>query len=289
MDQSNRLLKLGLIGVSDEWESTYLPILKKSKQRIEIVSVFGRPHSRIRRCAKELGAQQAANIGRLLKTPGIDGILALDSGWFGSAPLWQCGRQAVSVLWACGLPQDSSTNLKRLGELTQQNHAMIFPDFRWRYWPATIRLMELLATKFGKPRQLTVGLPFDDAVDLVKYLTKFQTFTPAEKVVENEQGVETIIDARNVAGDDIEIDFRPSEIPLMIECEFGQASIKNRETILWTTQDEKHHEVLDQERSSEEIMIDHFCRRLVGGLIPVPGMDDLIATRKLSEQIRGIE
>jgi len=35
-------------------------------------------------------------------------------------------------------------------------------------------------------------------------------------------------------------------------------------------------ESLDAERNETEVMLDHFSRRIVGGLIPIPTLDDVL-------------
>lgn len=285
MDQTDRTLKLGVLGLGDKWESRYLPILKKSKHRISIAAMSGRPTSKLRKSAEQMGAQYVKSIRRLMQTPDLQGILAFDSGWFGTAPLWLSGIQSVPIYWCCGFPKAKVHRLQEFHDVTTDRFSMIFPAFSWRYWPATIRLMELLATRFGSPKELTIGLDIEAGIDFARYVTKFANYDSIE--LYNGQPAKSgfCMTAYQSAGNAIQIEFTPSEVPLIIQCENGQASIKDCNTILWTSGDEKQNETLEQDRCAEEVMIDHFCRRLVGGLIPVPGFDDMLAVRQLTEQL----
>jgi hypothetical protein len=44
---------------------------------------------------------------------------------------------------------------------------------------------------------------------------------------------------------------------------------------MWRTEHEQGDESLLSERSDVEVMLDHFCRRVVGGLIPVADLGDV--------------
>jgi predicted dehydrogenase len=61
-----------------------------------------------------------------------------------------------------------------------------------------------------------------------------------------------------------------------VVCEKGEAVIEGPAQIRWKlTGGETATESLTADRSEVEVMIDHFCRRLVGGLIPVADISDV--------------
>lgn len=61
-----------------------------------------------------------------------------------------------------------------------------------------------------------------------------------------------------------------------IECEKGEATIRSASEIAWRNGgDEPVTEILTSDRSAVEVMLDHFCRRVVGGLIPIADMGDV--------------
>jgi len=67
-----------------------------------------------------------------------------------------------------------------------------------------------------------------------------------------------------------------------IVCEKGEAVIEGPAHIRWTvTGGETATESLTSDRSEVEVMIDHFCRRLVGGLIPVADISDVCRSLRL--------
>lgn len=61
-----------------------------------------------------------------------------------------------------------------------------------------------------------------------------------------------------------------------LECLSGEATIANRATLIWESSNiARQTESLDSERSERVVMLDHFFRRAVGGLIPVADFFDL--------------
>ena len=55
----------------------------------------------------------------------------------------------------------------------------------------------------------------------------------------------------------------------------GNATIDSPDTISWNTHSDSITESLTGERSETEVMLDHFCRRVAGGLIPVADLADI--------------
>jgi hypothetical protein len=60
-----------------------------------------------------------------------------------------------------------------------------------------------------------------------------------------------------------------------VECERGQAVIAAPTEIIWENGTGPGKESLLTERSEAEVTLDQFCRRIVGGLIPVANVDDV--------------
>ncbi len=71
---------------------------------------------------------------------------------------------------------------------------------------------------------------------------------------------------------------RPGEawVTQEVRCEGGRATIRSSSEICWTNgAATPTTEVLTSDRSAVEVMLDHFCRRVVGGLIPVADIHDV--------------
>ena len=77
----------------------------------------------------------------------------------------------------------------------------------------------------------------------------------------------------------IELHHRESPSPPSVSCHIdascGSAEFSSQELIRWKSDDGCVDEELSHDRGAVEVMLDHFCRRVVGGLIPVPDLGDV--------------
>jgi hypothetical protein len=59
-----------------------------------------------------------------------------------------------------------------------------------------------------------------------------------------------------------------------VQCQYGSASLEGTQRLMWQLENERFTESLSADRPAAEVMLDHFTRRVVGGLIPVPTLAD---------------
>lgn len=62
---------------------------------------------------------------------------------------------------------------------------------------------------------------------------------------------------------------------LSVSCTSGTAVLEGTTRISWENGIEHRAETLTSDRTEVEVMLDHFCRRVVGGLIPVADINDV--------------
>ncbi len=71
----------------------------------------------------------------------------------------------------------------------------------------------------------------------------------------------------------------PTESDMTLQCQadcaLGHATLTGSDQLLWRVGNTHHQESLNTERSEVELMLDHFTRRILGGLIPIPSLDDV--------------
>ena len=74
-------------------------------------------------------------------------------------------------------------------------------------------------------------------------------------------------------------------IRLRFEGETGVAQLNSPCDIEWTAGDEQRSENLTYERNATELMLGLFCRRVVGGLIPVADLNDACRGIKMQRSV----
>jgi len=309
------MINLGIVGLGPVWEQRYRPVLDKLKHRIRIGAVYDAVARRCEQVAFEMGAVPYEGIAALLSRTDLRGILVLDTSWHGNV-LLHFLRKSRKPAYVAGSLGENWDELLRLRSLVDSEGLLLMPEFSRRFTPATCRLHELIATRLGRPRQISIAAvaPSLDApgvvpgqsagtdflvglLDWCRYVVRSATVRLEVRISSEET---SIADGQQT----IAIEFAESRDPerrptaelrlfppvppsdggqsavtppsFTVICEHGQAVIDSAERIQWSTVDgATMSESLTADRSEVEVMIDHFCRRIVGGLVPVADISDV--------------
>jgi predicted dehydrogenase len=310
------MVPVGVLGLSPAWDTRYRPALQSLRGRIAVKAVYDPVPSRAELAAREFGATPVTGMRALAGRPELKALLVFDTGW--------CGSEALRLICPAGRPMfvggalaADEEGLDRLGEAAVSCGAMIMPELGQRYTPATCRLRELIATKLGRPVRVEIeadapavppggqplgGQPWDEFVGRLADWCCYVIPTPPTDVAAESAGAggsESIrlTFARPRAGGDaptVAIRLRsPSSAPggeaappvYRVCCERGEAELGSANRITWLAGGDRREESLAAERSDVQLMLDHFCRRVVGGLIPVADLEDVRRSRRLARAV----
>jgi predicted dehydrogenase len=241
----------------------------------------------------------------------VRALLILDASWYGSVPAEFACRTGKPAFLA-GRLGDWIPRGDALVQLAAETETTLMPDFRHRYTPATSRLKELIATRLGRLEEVLVEarvsspsgngqVSMDPSARLeVEVLIAALDWTchligtaPAEvRGTVGPTGAEEAVISfkRSAAGGapaSARIVLHPdsAETPdwkASIRCQRGSAELAGGTHIDWKAGAERRSESLSNERGGVEVMLDHFSRRVIGGLIPVPTLDDLCQAARLA-------
>lgn len=312
------MVKVGIVGPGILWETRYLPALMRMSGKISVCAVYDPVAVRGEQVAADLKALPMQGMLALAELPGVQAILMIDAGWAGRHALEFLCRAGKPVYIAGTLGADRDL-LNRLHQKASASHLTLMPEFTLRHTPATARLHELMATKLGRPRKVTIQAtppaPHDAAAsvsgtgaDFLVGLLDWCRYVIRTAPVSIEAGAASLAEKAPAEGESnvmrrVRIEFARSraggvspEVEVMLReptaeagepvlepfvqqevvCEKGQASIRSASEICWKNGSaEPITEVLTADRSAVEVMLDHFCRRVVGGLIPVADIGDV--------------
>lgn len=311
------MIQAGLAGTGPIW-NRYQSVLPQLRRPLHVVSVFdGTP------ALAEYGdAIPVTGLQALARRADVQAILLMDSGWTGMAGLDLLTTGDKSVLVAHWIDADRA-RFEQVHQRAAEAGATVMPAMWRRYMPASIRLQELIATDLGPPRsiELTVTVPprqpgdcqtLEPLIGWIDYCRNlFRSFPEAVSLAPESHGetgtclrivyppgpgnetpdgqrcalIQVAESAEGATADGLPDDLS-SVIPrITVECHGGSASLINRTELEWRLGDESvRTETLTAERSEEEIMLDLFCRRVVGGLIPVADFNDLVQAMRIIEQ-----
>ncbi|GAB4160221.1 MAG: hypothetical protein Tsb009_37530 [Planctomycetaceae bacterium] len=298
------------MGPSAAWETRYLPAVRKLTDRIRITAVFDSIAARAQQVARECGADVVYGICSLVNRRDVDAVLFLDAGWHGMEALriLCAGNKPIYIAAEIG---NDITALRACHWTAVSYGLTLMPELGWRYTPATGRLQELMATRLGRARKLCV----DAALHLPKTCETSESETEKRYLASlldwSRYLIRTAparIDCKHLNPNgngepvhQIRVTFEPprseKHAPIaefrfhhqenqtsaqseaymryQIECESGTAVIDSSNAISWKTDSQPIEESLTTDRDEVEVMLDHFCRRVVGGLVPVADLADI--------------
>ena len=295
------MLDVGIIGLGPDWEPRYRPALKKLQRRIRVRALFDPVSNRAQAAAAEFAIHPSLGMLAVMQQADVEALLMLDRAWHGHISL-DFAKLSAKPVYIAGSFTQSTDALRFLAEFHEDNGIPFVPEFSRRYSPVATRTMELIATRLGRPHRiqlhtgLSSGLPGDNGagldadllagmIDLCQYLVGTVPRRIHDRPAPSGNSVARIVEvefAESVGGGPpaaAQVFFHhgddPAHVRCDIECLHGGARWAGGHEIEWRDAERTVTECLDADRSDVEVMLDHFCRRAVGGLIPVPGLDDV--------------
>jgi predicted dehydrogenase len=151
----NVRIRVGVIGLGRLWEARHKPALKRLRDRFHVTAVYDQVLRRAEIEAQQLGCAAVGGLSALVERPDVDAVYLMTPQWFGLHPIGLACGAGKPVY--CALPLAGAVDeLEPLARRVEESGIPFMPEFARRFYPATLRLRELLATTLGKPR-LIVG------------------------------------------------------------------------------------------------------------------------------------
>jgi predicted dehydrogenase len=297
-------IAVALVGVGPTWDQHYRDAVCQMSSKLCVRAVCDAVHARAAAVAEEFRAEMILSPWQLAQRSDLKAWLIIDPGWFGTYPAEVAVRFGRAALFVNSFAADLSRLARLYGQGIERGETLM-AAFPQRFAPATTRMRELIATKLGPVRKIEVRVPAPSSrpADLITCLCENQAEyiglfdwcacliqRPIRSVHWNfgQPGCILRLDSvaqfepAGVLGPSAEImpfhaaTEKLQECERRIVCERGSATIVNSQRIVWKTESEQADESLVNERSPFEIVIDQFCRRALGGLVPVPTLSDAL-------------
>lgn len=146
-------LRVGLVGLGQNWELRHRPALRALGDRFEVTAVCEQIAMRAEHAARDFGAQAVDGFRALAKRPDVDALLMLAPQWYGYLPILAACDAGKAVYCATSLEIDLE-EARRVKQRVEEAGIAFMSEFPRRQSPATLRLKELIATRLGPPRLL---------------------------------------------------------------------------------------------------------------------------------------
>ena len=148
-------IRVGVIGLGRLWEARHKPALLRLRDRFQVVSVYDQVARRAAIEAASLRCEAADGLAQMVGREDLDAIYVLTPQWFGTHPI-RLACEAGKPIY-CALPPASEPEaFERIAPMLRESGVAFMPELARRFYPATLRLKELLATTLG-PARLILG------------------------------------------------------------------------------------------------------------------------------------
>lgn len=316
------MVQVGLIGLGTCWESRYRCALEALENRIRVAAVFDPVAERARQVAAQREVAPVEGVLALARRHDVRALMLLDAELHRRSLLSALCEVGKPIFIAGGL-QDDAALLGRLYAQALTEGRTLMPELTLRYLPAVRRLQELIATRIGAPRAIRVEartpgdqaetpagvIPSEESLlidlfDWCRHIFRADPVSvsarpgkaPREQVVDVAYRLsgyggpapeaQLHLMPQTDAGDNPENPDVHPPCRFDVTCAEGSATIESPQAITWQSRSGPVTESLAGERCATEMMLDLFCRRVVGGLIPVPDFGDVCRALEL---VRGVE
>lgn len=146
-------LRVGLIGLGDQWESRHRPALKALSDKYEVRAICCEVADRSRTMAADFGAIAVDGFRAMVERDDIDAVLVLAPDWVGPLPILAACEAGKAVYTSAAL-DIAPDRAKEVRDRVDKSGVAFMAELPRRHAPATIRLKELMATRLGSARLL---------------------------------------------------------------------------------------------------------------------------------------
>ena len=146
-------LKVGLIGLGDQWESRHRPALLALSDRFEVKAICCEVAQKGEKVAADFDAVALDGFRAMIGRDDIEAVLVLAPDWVGPLPILaacEAGKAVYSSV-ALDIAPDQVNQIRRR---VQESGVAFMAELPRRYAAATLRLKELIATRLGQPTQM---------------------------------------------------------------------------------------------------------------------------------------
>ncbi len=146
-------LRVGLLGLSHDWNTRHLPALRTLQDRFELAGVYCSVAAFADSVAREFETQRYDGFRELIRRDEVDAVLILENQWYGILPILAACDYGKAIY--CGSeigfdPQQAS----EVRQEVDRSGVAFMAEFPRRFAPASLRLKELIATRLGAPQLL---------------------------------------------------------------------------------------------------------------------------------------
>jgi len=282
-------VNLGIVGANTAAAGPVLAALGQ-QARLRVIELFDPLLQAAQTEAQRLDAVYSPSLDGLLRR--VQGIVIADVRWMGVEPLVRAAMlERPALVLAPVFSRFSLADLQRLKSFSDLTGTLMMPDLSWRWARSTLRFRELAASRLQAVEEMELHcqaspgsqeefMALDWCVNIMQSECRQVQCSPDGSTI-------TLLFRRQTARKEpvrvvlmLEADEPAAPFPLrkgIMRCRQGEAVITSESELSWSGNGGPlQTENLQSDRTACSLMLDLFGRRLVGGVVPVPDVNDLI-------------
>ena len=137
-------LRVGLIGLGDQWQTRHRPALMALSDRFDVRAICCEVAEKSKLVAKEFDAIPMDGFRAMVERDDIDAVLALSPDWYGPLPILAACEAGKAVYSSAALDVSQGQALE-IRQRIEASGVAFMAELPRRHSPATIRLKELMS------------------------------------------------------------------------------------------------------------------------------------------------
>lgn len=146
-------LRVGLLGLSHDWNTRHLPALRTLQDRFEVGGVYCSVTAFAESMAREFGTKRYDGFRELIRREDVDAVMILENQWYGILPVLAACDYGKAIYCGSEISFDPQQATLVRQEVDKAGVAFM-AEFPRRFAPASLRLKELIVTRLGAPQLL---------------------------------------------------------------------------------------------------------------------------------------
>lgn len=292
--QRDSLIPIGIVGGGADWAKRYWPAIAALK-RGRVVAAYSSQLDEAELLGQALTAPRFLSLREMLRKTPLGALLILDTGATRDWAVQLAAERQIPAFVASPIDDGLPSRVTQLTEREVDGHSLI-PGLTLRMTPASLRLRELIATRLGAVQKVrielhsTSGPHLISVIDWCRSIIGSVTSHIERATCDQLESWQLRCGRRSPLAPMVITEIvrsatgaHPFEI--RVQCERGDAHLTGETQIHWLTPTEKGEEQLQSDRTAEQVLLDLFLRRVVGGVVPIPSWAELAEACRLWEQV----
>lgn len=293
--QRDTLIPIGIVGGSATWAAPYWSALTALK-RGRVVSLYSPRCDEAELLGQTLGIPCDLSLREMFGRSSFRALVILETGTMRDWAIQLAVKHQIPALVADPIDDQLSARIAELVD-HEASGCCLIPGLTLRMSPASLRLRELMATRLGHVQSLRIESAHPSGPHLIGWIDWCRVIVGAahSQIFPASDGGNTrwkltcgrksplspLVVAELEHWDHPSPDCR---FRVQIRCERGHATLLGESEIHWQTSSEGAQEQLKSDRTAEQVLLDLFLRRVVGGVVPIPSWAELSDACQLGQQ-----